>query len=78
MNKIPKIIIHNSISLDGSLTQFQPNMNLHYRIAGSYKPTIHLIGSNTLKVGIELYGDRVPPEEDTDFEKPKREREIMP
>lgn len=76
MNKVPKIIIHNSISLDGSLTQFQPNMDLHYRIAGSYNPTLHLIGSNTLKVGIELYGDEVPPEEDNDFEKPKRDKNL--
>ena len=69
---LPKVIIHNSVSLDGSLTDFEPNMALHYQIAGNYKPDAHLIGSNTVKVGTELYGEGVPPEEKKDFEKPKR------
>ena len=73
---LPKIIIHNSISIDGSLTNFEPNMGLHYQIAGDYKPDIHLIGSNTIKEGIELYGGDVPPEEKKDFEKPERNHSL--
>ena len=71
---MPKIVIHNSISLDGSLTNFEPNMGLHYQIAGNYRPDVHLIGSNTIEAGIELYGNGVPPEEKTDFEKPRRNK----
>lgn len=67
----PKVIIHNSISIDGSLSLFEPNMALHYHIAGFFKPDIHLIGSHTIATGIELYGDGVPPEEPSDFTKPK-------
>ena len=52
---LPKVIVHNSVSLDGSLTNFMPDMGLHYQIAGDYKPDAHLIGSNTVKVGVELY-----------------------
>ena len=70
----PKVIIHNSISLDGSLTGFQPNMGLHYQIAGNYKPEVHLIGSNTVKTGIELFGNGVQPEVEADFEKSKRDK----
>lgn len=73
---LPKVIIHNSVSLDGSLTDFEPNMELHYQIAGNYKPDVHLIGSNTIKVGSELYGEEVPPEEKKDFEKPKRDESL--
>lgn len=73
---LPKVIIHNSISLDSSLTDFKPNMELHYKIAGSYKPNAHLIGSNTIKTGIELYGEGVPPEEETDFGKPVRNENL--
>ena len=73
---LPKVVIHNSISLDGSLTDFKPNMELHYKIAGSYKPNAHLIGSNTIKTGIELYGEGVPPEEETDFKKPVRDENL--
>jgi 2,5-diamino-6-(ribosylamino)-4(3H)-pyrimidinone 5'-phosphate reductase len=68
---IPKVILHNSVSLDGSLTDFEPNMELHYKIAGNYNADAHLIGSNTVKVGAKLYGD-VPPEKQEDFTKPER------
>ena len=73
---LPKVIVHNSISLDGSLTNFEPNMELHYQIAGSYKPDAHLIGSNTIRAGIELYKDGVPTEEEKDFRKPKRDKSL--
>lgn len=72
---LPNIILHNSISLDGSLSNFEVNMDLHYEIAGKLKPDAHLIGSNTIKTGIELYGD-APPEEENDFKKPKRDRNL--
>ena len=70
---LPKVIIHNSISLDGSLTNFEPNMGLHYKIAGSFKPDAHLIGSHTIAAGVELYGEGVPSENPSDFAKPKRD-----
>lgn len=73
---LPKVIVHNSISIDGSLTNFEPNMKLHYQIAGSYKPNAHLIGSNTIKAGVELYGEGVPQEEAKDFEKPQRDKSL--
>jgi 2,5-diamino-6-(ribosylamino)-4(3H)-pyrimidinone 5'-phosphate reductase len=73
---LPKVIIHNSISIDGSLSSFEPNMELHYRIAGMFKPEIHLIGSNTITAGIELYGGDVPPEDASDFKKPIRSKNL--
>lgn len=73
---LPKIILHNSISIDGSLTDFEPNMGLHYQIARSYRPNVHLVGSNTIRKGIELFGDGVPPEKKADFEKQKRDRRL--
>jgi 2,5-diamino-6-(ribosylamino)-4(3H)-pyrimidinone 5'-phosphate reductase len=69
---VPKVIIHNSVSIDGSLSSFEPNMELHYRIAGMFKPNAHLIGSSTITAGISLYGDGVPPEKASDFQKPRR------
>jgi 2,5-diamino-6-(ribosylamino)-4(3H)-pyrimidinone 5'-phosphate reductase len=76
MKKLPRIVIHNSISLDGSLTGFMPDMEQHYRIAGEYKPEIHLIGSNTIKAGIEMFGGEVPAEEPSDFYKPDRVKSL--
>ena len=72
----PRIILHNSISIDGSLINFEPNMGVHYQIAGKFNPDAHLLGSNTVKVGIEVYGDGVPPEEEDDFKKPKRNKTL--
>jgi 2,5-diamino-6-(ribosylamino)-4(3H)-pyrimidinone 5'-phosphate reductase len=58
-----EVIIHNSISLDASLINFKTNMGLHYQIARRYCPDAHLIGSNTVKTGIELYSEDVHLEE---------------
>ena len=73
---LPKVIVHNSLSLDGSLTGFEPNMGLHYQIAGSYKPVVHLIGSETAKIGLELFGDGFVHEHVSDFVKPKRDKSL--
>ena len=72
---LPNIILHNSISVDGSLTDFNANMELHYQIGGKYKPDVHLIGSNTIKVGIETYGNATLEEKD-DFIKPLRNEKL--
>ena len=32
---LPKVIIHNSTSIDGSLTNFEVNLPLHYQTAGA-------------------------------------------
>lgn len=73
---IPKIVIHNSISIDGSLTNFEPDMGLHYMIAGNYKPDAHLIGSNTIKEGVKVFDENVPPEGKKDFEKQERNKSL--
>ncbi|MCW4010540.1 MAG: RibD family protein [Candidatus Bathyarchaeota archaeon] len=71
------VIIHNSISLDGSLVNFIPNMELHYSIAAKFKPDAHLVGSNTVKVGIQMFQKEIPAEEDRDFVKPNRESALV-
>ena len=48
-------------------------MMLHYRIAGGFGAKAHLIGSNTIKVGLEMYESQVPLEEEKDFKKPQRD-----
>ncbi len=64
---IPKVIIHNVISLDGSVTGFEPDIGTYYQIALSYKPDILLVGSDT----IVSAPDKIPPEKKSDFIKPK-------
>ena len=67
-----EIIIHNSVSIDGSLTGFMPDMAIHYKIAGDYKPDAHLIGSQTIIAGNEMFGEGIPEEVPADFEQPER------
>jgi 2,5-diamino-6-(ribosylamino)-4(3H)-pyrimidinone 5'-phosphate reductase len=50
-----------------------PHMDLHYRIAGEFKPDAHLIGSETVLSGIEMFGEGVPDELISDFEHPQRD-----
>ena len=70
---ITKVIMHNSVSLDGSFTDFDVNMELHYQIASRYGADANLIGSNTIKTGIEIYGGEIPLENEADFTKPDRD-----
>ncbi|MFC1983025.1 dihydrofolate reductase family protein [Chloroflexota bacterium] len=70
---MPKTIMHNSVSLDGSFTDFDVDMELHYRIASRYKANANLIGSSTIKTGIEIYGGEIPSEDEADFDKPERD-----
>lgn len=71
-----RLIIHNSVSLDCSLTGFMPDMELHYRLAAYFNPDVHLIGSETIIKGIELFGGAIPAEEENDFNPPVRSAEF--
>jgi len=71
-----KVVLHNSVSLDGSLTGFMPDMEIHYQLAGSFKADADLVGSNTIISGIELFGESIPTEEAHDFEKPIRDKSL--
>jgi 2,5-diamino-6-(ribosylamino)-4(3H)-pyrimidinone 5'-phosphate reductase len=68
---LPKLIIYNTVSLDGCLTGFEPNLERYYEIAGNYKADTVLVGSNTAKTGMEMFLEEIPPEKDSDFKKPE-------
>jgi len=73
----PYIILHNSITLDGSLTGFMPDMELHYRLAGNFSADATLIGSATVITGQEMFGEgSIPPEEPGDFLEPVRSHNL--
>jgi 2,5-diamino-6-(ribosylamino)-4(3H)-pyrimidinone 5'-phosphate reductase len=68
---MPKLVIHNSISLDGSTTGFEANLDVHYKILSSYQPDAMIVGSNTAKTGTQFFCEKIPPEEESDFKKPE-------
>lgn len=63
---LPKIIIHNTISLDGSYTDIVADMELHYGIAATFGAQAYLAGSNTVKSATI----KIPAEKKSDFKKP--------
>jgi 2,5-diamino-6-(ribosylamino)-4(3H)-pyrimidinone 5'-phosphate reductase len=66
----PKLIMFNTISIDGSIKDFELDVGLHYEVADKIKADAHLIGSETAKTGIEMFTENAPPEEPSDFNKP--------
>lgn len=60
----PKVIIHNSISLDGKFDGYPFDLGIHYGIAMGFKPDALLVGSTTMKNAIP----DVPPESPSDLE----------
>lgn len=68
---LPRLVIHNTISLDGSTTGFTANLDVHYGILGIYEPDAMIIGSNTARVGTQFFCEKIPPEEEADFKKPE-------
>lgn len=69
----PKVILHDSISLDGSLLGFAVDLATHYQIAGGYAADVHLVGANTVAAGIAMFCPQLPVEEPADFHKPDRD-----
>jgi 2,5-diamino-6-(ribosylamino)-4(3H)-pyrimidinone 5'-phosphate reductase len=67
MTMLPKIIIHNTISLDGSYTEIAADMDLHYSIAAAFGAQAYLAGSNTVKSATV----KIPAEKKSDFHKPE-------
>lgn len=64
---LPNIIIHSTMSLDGSIRNFDCDIPLHYKIAARYKADAHLVGSVTARDGVLMFSENIPPEEERDF-----------
>ncbi len=76
---MPKVIMFNTISVDGSVKDFELDIGLHYEVADRIRADAHLIGSDTAKTGVELFTEQIPPEEPSDFAKPPvRADEVRP
>ena len=67
---LPKVVMHNTVSIDGSIKDFEFDIGLHYQIAARIKADVHLVGSTTARTGIEMFMEEVPPEQESDFAKP--------
>ncbi len=66
----PRVIMFNTISVDGSIKDFELDLGLHYEVAGKIRADAHLIGSDTARTGVSLFTENVPAEGPADFVKP--------
>ena len=67
---LPKVVVYNSVSVDGSIKDFDVDIALHYEVLGRLGADALLVGSSTAKTGIELFMESVPAEKPSDFFKP--------
>lgn len=66
---LPRIILHNTVSLDGRIDWFKPDVGLHYELASRWNVDAHLAGSNTIFNPAE----EIPEEDDEAFKPSKKD-----
>jgi 2,5-diamino-6-(ribosylamino)-4(3H)-pyrimidinone 5'-phosphate reductase len=74
---LPRVIIHNQVSVDGRFDWIAPDLALFYGVAASFGEEATLAGSNTIVAGypkeaghLELGGDYEPPQRDAGSDLP--------
>jgi 2,5-diamino-6-(ribosylamino)-4(3H)-pyrimidinone 5'-phosphate reductase len=68
---LPRVIVHNLVSVDGRIDFWEGNLGLYYQIAAQFDADAILSGSNTILRGLEMFdpedylgegpGDQEPP-----------------
>jgi 2,5-diamino-6-(ribosylamino)-4(3H)-pyrimidinone 5'-phosphate reductase len=66
---MPRIIIHNAVSVDGRVDNFDVDMALYYELAKTWKEDATLVGSNTILKAEEQ--EDVPEEDESAFDPPE-------
>ena len=54
---LPKVILHNAVSVDGRTTGLDPNLGLFYEIAGDWDADVTLAGSDTILAALRQGSD---------------------
>lgn len=45
---LPRVILHNSVSVDGRIDWFEGDIGLHYELATQWQADVHLVGSDSI------------------------------
>lgn len=69
--------MHASVSLDGAMTGFMPDLGAHYGAAASLLCDAHLVGSATMRSGLNMAPD-VPADPGRDVDRPPTGRSQAP
>jgi 2,5-diamino-6-(ribosylamino)-4(3H)-pyrimidinone 5'-phosphate reductase len=57
---LPKVILHNAVSVDGRTVGFAANLGLFYRLAGQWHEDLTLAGSDTVLAALRQSTEEVP------------------
>jgi 2,5-diamino-6-(ribosylamino)-4(3H)-pyrimidinone 5'-phosphate reductase len=57
---LPKVVIYNTVSLDGAIKDFTVDIALHYEVAGRIGSQVLLVGSETARIGIRSIQPKEP------------------
>lgn len=67
----PKVVMHNTISIDGSIKGFQTDIGLHYQIVNDHNPAVMFVGAITAKTGVTKFLPQIPEEKEEEKKKPE-------
>jgi 2,5-diamino-6-(ribosylamino)-4(3H)-pyrimidinone 5'-phosphate reductase len=67
----PETIVHNTLGVDGAVRGFPVDMGVHYGLVAEFGVQAHLIGSETVRAGIEDFGEDIGPEIEADLHPPE-------
>ena len=66
---LPRVILHNAVSLDGRIDWFTPDVGQFYELTSRWKEDATLAGSNTIFKPEE----ELPPEDESAFAPPQKD-----
>lgn len=71
----PEVVVHNSISVDGATTGFLPHLGQHYGVAVGLGAAGRLVGSMTMRSGLDHAGESPAPDPGPQADRPPIGRE---
>ncbi len=76
---IPRVILHNSTSIDGRIDWLTPDVDLHYELAAYWRADAQLVGSETILISTEEIPDEADPNtEDLAAQQPQSPGDTRP
>jgi 2,5-diamino-6-(ribosylamino)-4(3H)-pyrimidinone 5'-phosphate reductase len=52
---LPRAVMFNTVSIDGSTRDFELDLGLHYEVADKFKADAQLIGYETAKTDVDFH-----------------------
>jgi 2,5-diamino-6-(ribosylamino)-4(3H)-pyrimidinone 5'-phosphate reductase len=57
---LPRVVVHNEISVDGRMDRLDVDMGRFYRLAATWKEDVTLVGADTILAAMPEMGETPP------------------